>query len=478
MQENNEKNELGTLDTDEILSAEKMAPQVDEIEKLIEEKKYKYLKEAALDITPVDLADIMWDLPQNAADILFRLLPKELAAEVFAEMDQDLQMKLIERFSDAELSSVLSELYLDDTVDMIEEMPAGVVKRILRASTPENRSIINELLKYPSGSAGSLMTTEYVRLKDEMTVKDALEHIRRYGTDKETVYNAYVTDQQRRLTGVVTARALLLSDESKTVGELKEENVIFATTSEDGVEVSRKLEKYGFIALPVVDDERRLVGIITFDDAVELINTETEADFAKMAAITPTELPYLKENPISLFLARIPWLLLLMVSATLSSTILSRFEAALIPALVLFVPMLMDTGGNSGSQSSVTITRGLSNGEIAMSDILRVLGKEISTGALCGVSLGIVAFAKVMLVDRLVMGNPAITVWVALAVAISLAATVVVAKTVGSSLPILAKRIGLDPAVMASPIITTTVDAISLVLYFLISANVFGLTII
>ena len=354
-------------------------------------------------------------------------------------------------------------------------MPAAIVKRILRASNKEDRDGINRILKYPKDSAGAIMTTEYMRLRADMTVKTALLHIRHVALDKETVYTCYITDEGRRLIGVVSAKKLLISELDTPISEIMETSVISVKTTDDGEYVSEKLARYGLIALPVVDGEGRLVGIVTVDDAMEVLREEREEDFAKMAAITPSTRPYVKTSPLDLFRARIPWLLLLMVSATLSSTILNRFEALLPTVLVLFVPMLMDTGGNSGSQVSVTVIRSISLGEIGRRSLLPIVIKELLTGLMTGVTLGAVAFLKVILVDRLLMQNPEVTPYVALAVAISLAATVVIAKLTGALLPIGAKRIGLDPAVMASPFITTLVDAMALVLYFFISAALVGL---
>ena len=370
---------------------------------------------------------------------------------------------------------MLKELYLDDTVDIIEEMPASVVKRIIKSSTPENRSLINQLLNYPKDSAGTIMTPEYVRLRAKMTVREALAHLREVAIDKETIYTAYVTDEHRHLIGTVSAKDLLISPLERYVADIMEEAVIFVTTTDDKEIVAGKFEKYSFLALPVVDTEGRLVGIVTVDDAIEVIIEETEEDFAKMAAITPTETPYLKTTAFGIFKARIPWLLLLMISATFSSTILSRFESVLPAVLILFVPMLMDTGGNSGGQSSVTLIRGISLGEVEFKDAFRVLWKELRVGFLCGAALGAVAFFKVMLIDNLIMGNPSVTPAVAFTVAVTLFLTVIMAKLIGSLLPILAKKVGFDPAVMASPFITTIVDALSLVVYFLISSLLLSL---
>ena len=366
-------------------------------------------------------------------------------------------------------------MYLDDTVDVIEEMPASVVKKILRASKAEDRSVINRLLNYGQDTAGSIMTTEYVRFLPDMTVGEALAHVKKVAIDKETIYTCYVTDKMRHLIGIVTAKSLLLSDSSTPLSEIMEENVIFASTSDDKETVALTFDKYGFIALPVTDSEGRLVGIVTVDDAIDVIREETEEDIAKMAGITPTETSYVKTSVLSIWRSRIPWLLLLMISATFTSTILGRFESVLPAVLILFVPMLMDTGGNSGGQTSVTIIRSLSLGELSYRDTLLILWKELRVGILAGVALGSVAVGKVMLVDRLIMQNPEVTPYVALAVSVSLCLTVVMSKLIGALLPIGAKRIGLDPAVMASPFITTVVDAVSLLMYFAISAYGFGL---
>lgn len=459
------------------ISPENNIPKADELLALIKDKRITEFREAALRIPPPDMAGLFDGVPKEERVLLYRLLPKDFAAEVFIEMSAELEEELIASFTDKELSEFLSELYLDDTVDIIEEMPAIVVKRIIKNSSGENRSLINELLRYPKDSAGTIMTPEYVKLKPEMTVKEALSHIREVAIDKETVYTCYVTDDKRRLIGLVTAKKLMLSNLDTKLSEIMEDSVIFALTTDDKETVANKFNKYGFIALPVVDNEHRLVGIVTVDDAIYVLREEAEEDFAKMAAITPAQTEYLKTPATKIFKARIPWLLLLMISATFSSAILSYFEASLIPVLVLFVPMLMDTGGNSGSQASVTAIRGLSTGEVEMSDALRVLWKEMRVGILCGVSLGVVAFGKVLLVDRLIMNNSAVTLTVAAAVALALTATIIVAKIIGSLLPLLAKRIGFDPAVMASPFITTIVDAIGLIVYFMISAYAFGLTV-
>jgi len=445
----------------------------EEIIRLLDERRYGELIKEMAELPAVDAAEIFADVPEQHQTKFFRLLPKDTASELFVLMESDAQERIIGAFSDTELAGMLSELYLDDTVDIIEEMPANVVKKILRNSTPEDRNTINELLGYPRDSAGTVMTPEYVRLVGDMTVEAALAHLRRVAINKETIYTCYVTDKQRHLCGIVTAKDLLISPLDMQISEIMESSVIYAYTTDDKEEVARKIEKYGFLALPIVDAEKRLVGIVTVDDAIDVLSEETEEDISKMAAITPTETPYLKTSVFTIFKSRIPWLLILMVSATVSSTILSRFEARLASILVLFVPMLMDTGGNSGNQASVTLVRGLSLGTVKRSDFLAVWYKEIRVGLLSGVVLGIVAFCKIMLIDRLVMQNSEVTLVVGAVVAVTLAMTVVIAKLVGSALPILASKVGLDPAVMASPFITTTVDALSLTVYFMIASPFF-----
>ncbi len=447
----------------------------DEIEELISEKKYAYLKEYLDTLPPVDIAEIFSELSPKFYVLVFRLLSKELGADVFVELDPDTCKELIDGFSDRELAAMLEEMYLDDTVDIIEEMPAAVVKRIIKSSTVENREMINKLLKFDSDTAGAMMTTEYVRFVPDMTVREALKHIRRVAIDKETIYTCYVTDSKRHLKGIVTAKDLLISDPDMTLDTIMEENVIFVSTGDDREEVARLFDRYGFIALPVVDSELRLVGIVTVDDAMDVIREETEEDFAVMAGMTPTETTYLKTSVFDFFKARVPWLLLLMLSATISSAILTVFEDALSASLVLFVPMIMGTGGNSGGQSSVTVIRGLSLGEISFSDILSVMWKEIRVGVFAGMAVGVATFLKVMCIDRLLLGNSDITVIVALAVAISLALTIIFAKLIGAVLPILSGKLGFDPAVMASPFITTLVDAASLLIYFLVAGEIFSL---
>lgn len=450
-------------------------PEADELAELIKERRFQAFRKETENIPPSHLAQIIDGLPSDMASIFFRLLPKELAAEVFVEMDADSCRQLITLFTDKELSALLSELYLDDTVDIIEEMPAAVVKRILKNTSREDRESINLLLRYSKDSAGTIMTTEYVRLRGSMTVAEALAHIREVAIDKETIYTSYVTDDKKKLLGIVTAKRLLLASPEDTIDSVMEDRVIFATTDEDREEVALKFEKYGFISLPVVDKELRLVGIVTVDDAIGVLKEEVEEDISRMAAIIPDDTPYLKQSAFSIFKSRIPWLLFLMISATFTGVVLSFFEGNLIPVLTIFVPMLMDTGGNSGSQTSVTVIRAIGSGSISFRDVPIMLFKELRVGILCGISLGAVAFGKIMLVDRLLMNNPSVTVFVAFAASVTLALTVIIAKLVGCLLPALAKRIGLDPAVMASPLITTIVDVLALLIYFAVSANLFGL---
>lgn len=460
--------ENGLLGEEEELTPERLSL-------LMEEKQYALVKETLAEIPAPDLAEIFYEIDERYHPLLFRLITKELAAEVFVEMDPELQEGLIDRFSDRELAEILDELYIDDTVDIIEEMPANVVKRILKNSDSENRAIINTILRYPKDSAGTVMTTEYVRFTGDMTVSEALVHIRRVAIDKETIYTCYVTDKNKRLRGIVTAKDLLISDPDIELSEIMDENVISVHTHDDKEEVAMMLDKYDFLAIPVVDKEDRLVGIVTIDDALDVLIEESEEDFAKMAAIMPTETPYLKTDVFSIWKSRIPWLLILMISSTISSAILTGFESMLPAVLVLFVPMIMGTGGNSGGQSSVTVTRSISLGEVEFPDIFRVFWKELRVGIMCAVTLGVVTFLKVWLIDGIMLGNADVTLTVSLVVAMSLALTIIVAKIIGATLPILAKKIGLDPAVMASPLITTLVDAISLIVYFFVASSVLNI---
>lgn len=439
---------------------------------LLESKRYSTIKDILVTMNPTDIAAIFDGIEADRLPLLFRLLPKELAAESFVEMESENQELLIRGFSDNELKDVIDELYVDDAADIVEEMPANVVKRILAQADPQMRREINEILRYPENSAGSIMTTEYVSLRPSMTVSEALTRIRRTGVDKETIYTCYVTEA-RRLLGFVTVKDLLLAtDDEKPVSEIMDTNVISVNTHADQEQVAQMLSKYNFLALPVVDGDQRMVGIVTFDDAMDVIEEETTEDIEIMAGMTPSDKAYLRSNAIDLFRHRIPWLLLLMVSATFTGMIITGFESALAAqvALTAFIPMLMDTGGNSGSQSSVTVIRAISLGELEFSDLPKVVGKELLTAALCGAVLAAACFAKIMLIDRMLLGNTDVTVLVAAVVCVTMALTVVVAKLIGCSLPMMAKKLGFDPAVMASPFITTIVDAVSLLVYFSIAS--------
>ena len=445
--------------------------------KMLEDKKYATLRDILVTMNPSDVAGLFVDLEDKQIPLLFRLLPKELAAETFVEMEPDAQELLIRGFSDNELKEVLDELYVDDAADIVEEMPANVVKRILKAADPVMRHSINQILRYPENSAGSIMTTEYVSLRPDMTVGESILRIRRQGVDKETIYTCYVTARDRTLLGLVTVKDLLLAEDDDTkIDDIMLTNLISVTTQADQEEVAHMFSRYNFLALPVVDGESRMVGIVTFDDAMDVMEEEATEDMEIMAGMTPSEKIYLKSTPVDLFKHRIPWLMLLMVSATFTGMIITSFEDALsmLPALTAFIPMLMDTGGNCGSQSSVTVIRSLSLGELKFSDMLRVVWKEIRTAVLCGVVLAVVCFLKILLVDRLLMGNQSIDLLVDGVVCLTLGVTVVIAKVVGCALPLLAKRLGFDPAVMASPFITTIVDALSLLVYFLFAKTLLG----
>ena len=443
---------------------------------LLEGRRYNDVRQMLSDMNVVDIAALLEEMTDEQVPVLYRLLPKEPAAEVFSYMESDTQESLLRSFTDRELAAVLDRLYLDDVVVMLEEMPANVVKRLLRLVSPEDRRSLNQILQYPEESAGSVLTTEFVDLKATMTVAEAFDNIRRTGPDKETIYTRYVTDANRRLEGVITVKELLLARADQQVGELMETHVISAVTTDDQESVARLFVKYDFTALPVVDKENRLVGIITVDDVVDILQQETTEDMEILAAITPTDKSYLKTGVWATFCKRIPWLLLLMVSATFTGWIITSFEKALAASVMLtaFIPMLMDTGGNSGSQASVTITRSLALGDIAFRDTLRVIWKEIRVAVLCGVVLAVANFLKILLIDRLLMGSP-VTLLEAAVVCITLVITVLCAKLVGCTLPLLAQKIGFDPAVMAGPFITTIVDAISLLVYFRVATGVLSL---
>ena len=438
------------------------------LEALLSEKKFTTIRDILVTMNPADIAWIFDEVEEERLPLLFRLLPKELAAETFVEMEPDAQELLIHGFSDSELREVLGELYVDDAVDLVEEMPANVVRRILSQADPQMRKEINEILRYPENSAGSIMTTEYVSLRPHMTVEEAILRIRRTGVDKETIYTCYVT-RDRTLLGLVTVKDLLLAqDDEMRIEEIMETNIISVDTKTDQEEVAQMFSKYDFLAFPVVDAEYRMVGIVTFDDAMDVMEDEATEDMELMSGMLPSEKPYLRSTVFDLFKHRILWLMFLMVSSTFTGMIITGFEDALRDMVVLtaFIPMLMGTGGNSGSQSSVTVIRSLSLGELDFSDLLSVIWKEIRTAVLCGLALAAACFIKLILVDNLLLGNSEVGWLVATAVCITMALTVLVAKVIGAVLPIVAKRLGMDPAVMASPFITTIVDALSLMVYF------------
>ena len=437
----------------------------------LRDRKFTQLYQMLKEMQAADIAILFDELELTEIRMLFRLLPKTLAAETFVEMDSETQEALIAAFNDKELQEVMDELFIDDTVDIIEEMPANVVKRMIRQADPETRRLINEILNYPSDSAGSIMTIEFVDLHKSMTVTEAFEKIRRTGLEKETVYTCYVINGDRRLEGVVTVQQMLLASWDSRIEEIMETNVISVATLEDREEVANKLNKYNFLALPVVDNENRLVGIVTFDDAIDVLKEEATEDIEIMAALVPSDKPYLKTGVFETWLKRIPWLLLLMISATFTGQIILSFENQLAACAVLtaFIPMLMDTGGNAGGQSSATIIRGLSLHEIEYTDVLTTIWKELRVALLCGISLAAANFIKMIVVDQWMLHNDGVTPLVAFVVCLTMVVTICIAKVIGCTLPIAAKRIGFDPAVMASPFITTIVDALSLLTYFQIA---------
>ena len=442
----------------------------DELLRLVEEKKFRELKSRLVEMNEVDIASFMEELDSEKTVVVFRMLPKELATDVFAELEPEQQQQIVTSITDYELGAIINDLYVDDAVDMLEELPANVVKRVLKNSNPEQRKLLNQFLKYPEDSAGSVMTAEFVNLKKNMTVADAFEYIRRHGVDKETIYTCYVTDDTRRLQGVVTVKDLLMSSYETKIDDIMDDNVIKVTTTEDQEEVANLFNEYNLLALPVVDNEERLVGIITVDDVMDVMEAEATEDIEKMAAIIPSEKPYLKTGVLTLARNRIPWLLVLMFSSMITGNILLRYENAFaaIPLLVTFVPMLMDTGGNSGSQASTMIIRGMAIGDIELSDVAKVVWKELRVGMLCGAVLAAANFVRLMIQYP---GNTMIC----LTVVLSVFFTVIIAKTIGCSLPILAKAVHLDPALIASPMLTTIVDAASLTIYFTFATWILGL---
>ncbi len=441
---------------------------------LLDEKKYNTLKDILVTLKPYDIAAIFEELQDEKTPVLFRILPKELAAETFVEMDEDTQEFLIHGFSDNELKEVLDELFIDDAVDIIEEMPANVVKRILKQADKDTRNTINQLLRYPEDSAGSIMTTEFILLRPDMTAEQSIKRIRRTGVDKETIYICYVTDENNKLIGITSVKDLLLSEDDSLVADLMEENVISVNTLDDQEKVAQMFSNYNFLALPVVDTENRLVGIVTIDDAIDVIQEEATEDIEKMAAVMPSDKPYMKTSVFGIYQKRIPWLLVLMLSATFTSAIITHFEGALSGAIVLsaFIPMITGTGGNAGSQASVSVIRALSLGEVSFSNAFKVLWKEVRVSILCGITLAAANFAKLMIFDLRGVDNG---LFIALVVSLTLVGTIIMAKLIGSFLPMLASKFKLDPAVMASPLITTVCDALSLLIYFAIATAILQL---
>lgn len=435
------------------------------IKVLLDDKKFSTLRDILITMKPFDIAAVFENLQDEKMPILFRILPKELAAETFVEMDDETQEFLIHGFSDSELKEVVDELFVDDAVDLIEEMPANVVKRILRQADKDMRKQINELLKYPEDSAGSIMTTEFIVLRPDMTAEMAIKRIRRTGVDKETIYTCYVTDGNNKLIGITTVKDLLLAEDDELVKSIMEENVISVTTLADQEQVAQMFSNYNFLALPVVDNENRLVGIVTIDDAIDVIQEEATEDIEKMAAVLPSDKPYMKTSVFGLYKKRAPWLLILMLSATFTSAIISSFEAVLANVLILssFIPMITGSGGNAGSQASVSVIRALSLGEIHFRSIFLVLWKEFRVSILCGITLAAANFVKLLLFDLNGQEN---AFMIALVISLTLVGTIIMAKLVGSSLPLLASKVGFDPAVMANPLISTVCDSLSLLIYF------------
>ncbi|MBQ5927537.1 MAG: magnesium transporter [Clostridia bacterium] len=451
--------------------------ETEEIVQLLKERNFAVLKPLVAAMHENDLALVFEDIPKEDFALLFRILPKDLAAETFVELDRDIKEELIHRLNDREIELVLKDLFLDDTVDLLEEMPANVVKRLLSKSDKATRAHINQILHYPKDSAGSIMTIEYVSLRAGTSVANAFEKIRKTAIDKETIYTLYVTDDKNKLIGFVSAKELMISSPDKKIGDIMEENVIYSFTTDDKEDVARKISNYGFLALPIVDQETRLVGIVTVDDAIDVLQEETTEDIEKMAAISPSDKPYLKTSVFSIWKNRIPWLLILMIGATFTGLILNTFEGrlnAISSVLFACVPMLMDTGGNSGSQASVTVIRSLALGELKTKDVFKVLWKEFRAGLLLGLTLAVACFAKLLLIDNLLFGFSDYTPVRCLVVSVALFSTLLLAKIVGCSLPLIAKKCKLDPAVVASPFITTIVDALSLVLYCYLAVFALG----
>ena len=443
----------------------------DELTALLDKHDLKQLQRRMEEMNEFDVAEFLTELEDNRMPMVFRLLSKEVAADVFSNMEAPEQERIINSITDSELASILDEMFVDDAVDMMEELPANIVKRVMRTATPETRALINQYLHYPENSAGSIMTSEFVDLKKYMSVKESFARIRRIGEDKETIYVCFVTSADRRLEGIVTVKDLLLADPDTVIEELMDRNVIFATTTEDQESVSEKFSDYDLLAMPVVDKEGRLVGIVTVDDVIDVMEQEATEDFERMAGMTPSDKPYSRTGIMEMWRNRVPWLLFLMISATFTSVILTHFEdmLAVQAALVAFIPMLMGTGGNSGAQASTAVIRSLSLGDTEPRDAPTVMWKELRVAFVCGITLSAVNFGKMLLLDGLILGNDGVTVAVAATVSLAILFIVMFAKVVGSMLPMLAEKLGVDPAVMANPLISTLTDAVSLLIYIYIA---------
>lgn len=446
----------------------KRLKQADELMQLLNERRMKELQLRLEDMNEFDVAEFLSEIGDNRMPMVFRLLSKETAADVFANFDSPEQEQIINSITDSELSAIIEELYVDDAVDMMEELPANVVKRVMRTATPETRRLINQYLNYPENSAGSIMTAEFVDLKKYMNVRESIARIRRIGEDKETIYTCFVTSADRKLEGVLSVKDLLLSDDETVIEDIMDTNVVFCMTHDDQEEAAEKISNYDLMALPVVDKEGRLVGIVTVDDVIDVMEAEATEDFEIMAAMTPSDKPYSRTSTWDMWKRRVPWLMFLMLSATFTSMIINSFEDALAVQAVLigFIPMLMGTGGNSGAQASTAVIRSISLGDTEPEDVGRVIWKEFRVAILCGVTLAAVNFVKMLLVDRMLLNNDGLTLTVAAVVSLAIVFIVIFAKVVGSVLPIVAEKLGVDPAVMANPLISTITDAVSLLIYF------------
>ena len=442
--------------------------QADELMQLLDERRMKELQLRLEDMNEFDVSEFLSEIGDNRMPMVFRLLSKQMAADVFANFDSPEQEQIINSITDSELSAIIEELYVDDAVDMMEELPANVVKRVMRTATPETRRLINQYLNYPENSAGSIMTAEFVDLKKYMNVRESIARIRRIGEDKETIYTCFVTSADRKLEGVLSVKDLLLSDDETVIEDIMDTNIVFCMTHDDQEEAAEKISDYDLMALPVVDKEGRLVGIVTVDDVIDVMEAEATEDFELMAAMTPSDKPYSRTSAWDMWKRRVPWLMFLMLSATFTSMIINSFEDALAVQAVLigFIPMLMGTGGNSGAQASTAVIRSISLGDTEPEDVGRVIWKEFRVAILCGVTLAAVNFAKMLLVDRILLNNDGVTLTVAAVVSLSIVLIVMFAKVVGSVLPIAAEKLGVDPAVMANPLISTITDAVSLLIYF------------